>query len=103
MCTLLLMARLRDRRELAAGVMTLFAVSLIGLTAGAIAPGAGKQRGGDQAVLFLSSPRVVVLKAKRALHLFDGEVLVRSYSIDLGTDPSGPKLRQGDGRTAVKR
>jgi murein L,D-transpeptidase YafK len=93
------MARLRDRRELAAGVMTLFAVSLIGLTAGAIAPGAGKQRGGNQAVLFLSSPRVVVLKAKRSLHLFDGEVLVRSYSIDLGTDPSGPKLRQGDGQT----
>ena len=57
----------------------------------------------DPAVLSLHSPRVVVLKQKRLLHLFDGDRLVRSYPINLGADPVGPKRRQGDRRTPVGR
>ena len=98
---MLLMARLRDRRELAAGVSTLAALVLIALTGGAIATGAGWNRASDRAVLSLDSPRVVVLKAKHSLYLFDGDELIRDYSIDLGTDPIVPKLRRGDGRTPI--
>lgn len=49
----------------------------------------------------LLAPRVVVLKAARTLHLFDGERLVRSYPIDLGSAPVGPKHRRDDGRTPI--
>ncbi len=49
----------------------------------------------------LAAPRVVVLKAKRTLHLFDGDRLVRSYPIDLGEVPTGPKRRKGDRRTPI--
>jgi len=50
-------------------------------------------------VLRLNRPRVVVLKAKRQLMLFDGDTLIRTYAIDLGTEPVGQKVRAGDGRT----
>jgi murein L,D-transpeptidase YafK len=33
------------------------------------------------------------------MHLFDGDQLIRTYPIDLGFDPIGPKRREGDGRT----
>jgi lipoprotein-anchoring transpeptidase ErfK/SrfK len=51
------------------------------------------------ASISLQSPRVVLLKARRVLHLFDGETLVRSYPVDLGTAPIGQKRLRGDGRT----
>ena len=99
MSTLLLMVRLCDQRARATGLVTLFGMVLIALVGGAIATGSGWGRAGNQGVLSLSSPRVVVLKAKRSLFLFDGEVLVRSYAVDLGKNPIGAKLREGDGRT----
>ena len=37
------------------------------------------------------------------MHLFDGDRLVRTYRIDLGTSPVGQKMRAGDGRTPVGR
>lgn len=49
----------------------------------------------------LTSPRVLILKSKRLLHLFDEDRLVRSYVIDLGVTPVGQKLQEGDGRTPV--
>ena len=49
----------------------------------------------------LTSPRIVVLKGKRLLHLFDGEALMRTYPLDLGTNPTGQKLRSGDNRTPL--
>ena len=49
----------------------------------------------------VDSPRVVVLKSARILHLFDGERLLRSYSIDLGRSPNGQKRRKDDARTPV--
>ena len=50
-------------------------------------------------VLRLANPRVVVLKSKRRLHLFDGRTLVRIYPVALGPEPVGDKRRAGDGRT----
>jgi hypothetical protein len=44
-------------------------------------------------------PHVVVLKAKRKLHLFDGPRLVRTYTIALGSEPLGQKQSRDDGRT----
>ena len=51
------------------------------------------------APLDLQNPRVVVLKAKRHLYLFDGEDLARTYPIALGFSPVGDKQRISDGRT----
>ncbi len=47
----------------------------------------------------VSSPRVVILKSQRVLHLFDGDRLVRSYPVDLGVNSVGLKRRKNDGRT----
>jgi murein L,D-transpeptidase YafK len=49
----------------------------------------------------VKSPRVVILKAARTLHLFDGQRLVRTYAIDLGRRPVGQKQRKDDGRTPI--
>ncbi len=49
----------------------------------------------------LQHPRVVVLKSKRVLHLFDGQALIRTYPVALGSDPVGDKLLAGDGRTPL--
>jgi len=50
-------------------------------------------------VLRLHQPRVVVLKSKRRLYLFEGDRLTRSYPVALGRHPSGDKCSLGDGRT----
>jgi murein L,D-transpeptidase YafK len=42
---------------------------------------------------------VVVNKSVRTLELYRGTELLRSYNVSLGRDPSGPKQREGDGRT----
>ncbi len=55
----------------------------------------------DQPDISVSDPRVVVLKSKRLLHLFDGAELIRTYPIDLGIVPAGQKQVLGDGRTPV--
>ncbi len=47
----------------------------------------------------LSDPRVVVEKGARRLKLYSGGELVRVRRVALGFEPSGDKVRQGDGRT----
>lgn len=47
----------------------------------------------------LESPRVVVIKSRRILHLYDGNRLVRTFPIELGRVPDGPKRFARDGRT----
>jgi murein L,D-transpeptidase YafK len=42
---------------------------------------------------------VVVKKGKRKLHLYRDCRLVKTFPIDLGENPKGPKLHQGDMRT----
>lgn len=49
--------------------------------------------------LSVQNPRVVILKSKRVLHLFDGNRLIRTYPVDLGVAAVGQKSRAGDGRT----
>ncbi len=59
----------------------------------------GSKLESQSAVWCVDSPRVVVLKSARSLLLFDGDSLVRTYPVDLGTAPIGQKRVAGDGRT----
>jgi murein L,D-transpeptidase YafK len=49
--------------------------------------------------LDIESPRIVIVKSARMLYLFEGDQLVRTYSVTLGPKPAGQKVRSGDGRT----
>ena len=51
----------------------------------------------------VSSPRIVVRKARRELLLFSGERLLRTYRVALGFNPIPPKAKQGDGATPEGR
>jgi murein L,D-transpeptidase YafK len=62
-----------------------------------IGDGPGERR--DAGHLEVRNPRVVVLKSKRKLHLFDGDRLVRTYRIGLGLSPVGQKGSRDDNRT----
>ena len=43
--------------------------------------------------------RVVVQKGARMMYLMHNDVVLKSYKIDLGFAPTGPKQIEGDGRT----
>lgn len=47
----------------------------------------------------LAKPRIEVFKAKRELRLLDGDKLIKTYRVALGTNPVPPKERQGDRAT----
>ena len=47
----------------------------------------------------LEKPRLEVYKARRELLLFDGERLIGSYCVALGTNPGPPKEVEGDRAT----
>jgi murein L,D-transpeptidase YafK len=43
--------------------------------------------------------RIVILKSKRTLTLYQGEKVLRTYQVALGTVPIGPKQMHGDHKT----
>ena len=43
--------------------------------------------------------RIVVIKSQRRLELYAGGKLLKTYTVSLGRNPNGPKLREGDKRT----
>jgi len=47
----------------------------------------------------VKADRVLVLKAARELHLYKNDVLLKKYHINLGFNPIGDKVQEGDGRT----
>jgi murein L,D-transpeptidase YafK len=47
----------------------------------------------------LREPRIVIRKSDRVLELYDGEKLIKSYTVVLGFAPEGDKEREGDGKT----
>ena len=87
----------RDRMAVA------LAIALGTALATGSAIGVGSGRDTRAASLTIRHPRVVVLKSKRSLHLFDGQNLIRSYAVDLGVTPIGKKRRALDGRTPEGR
>lgn len=50
---------------------------------------------------FISEPRLVVRKSARALDLYDGKKLLKTYAVVLGAEPDGDKEVEGDGRTPI--
>lgn len=47
----------------------------------------------------LKADRVVVVKHERTLTLMSGDKALKTYKISLGSEPVGPKQRQGDHKT----
>lgn len=43
--------------------------------------------------------KLVVIKSKRTLEVYSGNVLLKTYSIALGKEPSGKKESEGDNKT----
>ncbi len=49
----------------------------------------------------VARPHAVILKSRRTLYLFEGNRLLASYPVALGSNPVGQKSRAADGRTPV--
>jgi len=47
----------------------------------------------------INEPNIVIRKLARVLELYDGDLLVRSFSVVLGFSPELDKEQEGDGRT----
>ena len=47
----------------------------------------------------LKDPRIVIRKKNRKLELFDGDKLIKTYTVVLGFSPKGDKEIEGDGKT----
>jgi murein L,D-transpeptidase YafK len=47
----------------------------------------------------LANLRIEVFKSKRELQFFDGQRLIKTYRVALGTNPKPPKKREGDKAT----
>ena len=47
----------------------------------------------------MENPNILVRKKDRQLQIFDGEKLIKTYSISLGFAPEGDKEIEGDGKT----
>lgn len=47
----------------------------------------------------LTNPRIVIRKKKRKLEVFDGNKLIKTYTVVLGFTPKGDKEIEGDGKT----
>jgi murein L,D-transpeptidase YafK len=50
-------------------------------------------------LLNIENPQIIIKKEKRELQVFDGEKLVKTYTMVLGFTPNGDKETEGDGRT----
>jgi len=47
----------------------------------------------------LKKARILIIKSQRRLELWVGKKMVKAYRIQLGQNPVGPKMKQGDSRT----
>jgi murein L,D-transpeptidase YafK len=47
----------------------------------------------------VQADRIVILKSKRTMYLYQGDKLLKTYKVALGGNPVGPKSRQGDHKT----
>ncbi len=47
----------------------------------------------------LEKVKIVIKKAERKLYLYQQGELLKTYPVDLGEDPKGPKICQGDNKT----
>ncbi|MDH3492756.1 MAG: L,D-transpeptidase family protein [Acidobacteriota bacterium] len=54
---------------------------------------------GESDLPALKNPKLIVTKSERKLEVFDGEELIKTYRIALGSSPVGDKEVEGDGKT----
>ncbi|MBF0506255.1 MAG: L,D-transpeptidase family protein [Nitrospirae bacterium] len=54
---------------------------------------------GSAPASFVQADRVVVIKSKHVLMLFQNGYVVKTYQVCLGRNPVGHKMREGDNRT----
>lgn len=47
----------------------------------------------------ITADSIVVVKSKRTMTLFSGNIPVRTYAVALGTQPLGDKVKKGDNKT----
>lgn len=47
----------------------------------------------------MENPNILIKKKERQLQIFDGQKLIKTYSISLGFAPKGDKEIEGDGKT----
>lgn len=47
----------------------------------------------------LKDPQIIVRKKRRALEVYDGDKLIKTFTVVLGFAPSGDKEIEGDGKT----
>ncbi|PIE09033.1 MAG: hypothetical protein CSA73_00620 [Rhodobacterales bacterium] len=78
-------------------VMVLAAVGLMILTS------CSKQQSRIRSYDEAEVTRVVIFKGKRKMHLMNGDVALKSYTVGLGSAPIGHKQIEGDGRTPEGR
>lgn len=50
---------------------------------------------------WIPDARIEIIKHEHKLNLYSGEMLLKTYRIQLGFEPLGDKVREGDGRTPV--
>jgi lipoprotein-anchoring transpeptidase ErfK/SrfK len=74
-------------------------VGLLTVLTASVAVVADRTPPAPPSTLEIHAPRIVVIKSKRVLYLFDGDRLVRRYPVALGFAPIGQKRHADDGRT----
>ncbi len=56
-------------------------------------------RNGNLMIGQLTDPKIIIRKKLRSLEVYDGDKLIRSFTIVLGFEPIGDKEIEGDGKT----
>ena len=82
----------RKRRYVAFGVAVLGVVLMF-------SPARMQDMHNDSKTGELAKPRIVIRKKARTLELYDGDRLIKTYTIVLGFAPDGDKEKEGDGKT----
>lgn len=77
--------------------LVILSVLLIGGSCGSFQPGIMSQQVRENRNL--EDPKLVIKKSARTLEVFDGEKLVKTYTVVLGFAPAGDKEIEGDGKT----
>ncbi len=80
-------------------VVALAVAGLVPAVIGLHAEGNLRAAPGATGHLVVRRPHLVIVKSTRTGYLLEGERLVRTYRVDLGTHPVGQKHALGDGRT----
>ena len=91
--------RAGNGRAMSVVITALVRCSLVAVLVAAVFAEASGEIDGQGLPAGTVADRIIVRKAARQLHLYNGGRLLKTYRIALGRNPQGPKEREGDGRT----